>query len=70
MIRRTVLLAEVVDTENVGMVERRDRASFLLEATQAVGVGGKRSGENLDRHVAAKALVTGAIDFAHSASTN
>ena len=67
---RAVVLAEVVDAENVGMIERGDGAGFLLEAAQAVGIGGEGSGKNLDGDIASETLIAGAIDLAHSASAD
>ena len=37
------------------MIEGGGGAGFLLEAAQAVGIGGKRSGENLDGDIAVEA---------------
>ena len=52
------------------MVQRGDRAGLLLEATEAIGVGGERRGQDLDGDVAAEARVPRAIDLAHAAGTN
>ena len=38
---------DVEHREDVGMVQRRDRARFLLEAAQALGIAGKRMREGL-----------------------
>lgn len=65
-IRRAILLADVIDAENVGMIERGDGTRFLLEAAQAVGITGERRGENLERDVAAETRIARAIDLAHS----
>jgi len=46
------------------MVQRRNRASFALEALTELGLG------NLDGHDAIKALVTGLVDIANSARTD
>jgi hypothetical protein len=37
---------------------------------EAVGVGGKRGGQDLDRNVATQARVTRAVDVAHAARAN
>ena len=39
--RRAVVLADVVNAENIGMIERGDGTRFLLEAPQAIGIGGE-----------------------------
>ena len=45
----------------------RYRPGFLLEAPQAVGVGGEKLGQNLDRDLAIQPGVVRAVNFAHSA---
>ncbi len=60
--------ADVVDSENVGVIQRSDGFRFLLEAAQAVGILGERFGKDFDGHGAVEAGVPGAIDFAHAAS--
>ena len=52
------------------MVQRRGGVGLLLESMEAVGVGGKRGGQHLDRHVATQARVTCAVDVAHAARAN
>ena len=64
------MLADVVDAEDIGMIERGDGAGFLLETPQAVGIGGEGGGQNLDGDVASQALIAGAVNFAHSASSD
>ena len=49
------------------MVERAGGPRLLLEAAQALGVGGERGGQHLDRDVAAEPRVAGAVDLAHAA---
>ena len=53
---------------DVRMVQRRNRARFLLEATDAVRVRGQLLRQDLDRDVTAKACVMCAIHLAHAAS--
>ena len=59
--------AEFVDRDNVGMVERGGGFSFLLEAEQALGVGGECGGENFDGDAAFEARIDGVVDLAHAA---
>jgi len=66
-VRRAVLLADVMNRENIRVVKSGDRTRFLLEAAKAVGISGERSGKDLDGNIATQAVVAGAIDFAHSA---
>ena len=66
-VRSPVLVADVVDGEDVRVVERRGGLRLLREASQAVGIGRNAGGKDLDGHVAAEGRVAGAVDFAHSA---
>ena len=49
------------------MVQRRRGTRFLLEAAQAVGIGGERLGQDLDGNFAVQPRVVRAIHFAHAA---
>ena len=69
-VRRAVVFADVMNGENVGMIQRRDGASFLLEASQTVNIFRKCFGEDFDGDVAAEARVLRAKHFAHSARAN
>ena len=55
--------ADVVDAEDVGMVERRGRARFLLESRQAIGFGARAGRQHLDRDVAPEPRIARAIHF-------
>ncbi len=66
----TLVSADVVDREDVGMVQHPGRACFLLEAAQSIGIRRKRAGQDLDRDIASEPRVFGAIDFPHSAGAN
>ena len=60
--------ADVVERDNVRMIERGGRARLLLEAGDAVGIGGDDLGQNLDGDIAMQAAVAGSVDLAHSAN--
>ena len=62
----TLALAGLVDGDDVGMVEGRDRERFADEAIDVVGLR-RAVRDQLDRDVAAQPLVKGSIDLAHSA---
>src|SRR5579862_284272 len=47
-IRRSLILAQLVDSQNIGMVERRRCAGLLLEAKQTILIVGREVVENLD----------------------
>ena len=66
--RGTVLGADVVDREDVGMVEAARRLGFLLEAQQPIGIVRERRRQDLDRDVAPELVVSGAVDLSHAAS--
>jgi hypothetical protein len=59
--------ADVVHRKDVRTVQRRGRVSFLLESAEAIGIGRERRGQHLDRDVAPKARIAGAIHLAHAA---
>ena len=67
---RAVVLAEVMDAENIGMIERGDGAGFLLETAQAIGIGGEGGRKNFDGDIASETLIAGAVNLAHSASAD
>ena len=48
---------DVVDVDDVGMVQRRGRERFLLEAAKPLGVGSEGAREELERHVATELSV-------------
>ena len=50
-----------------GMIQRRERLRFALEAGEPLGVAGERVGQDLDRDVAIQLRVARAIDLAHAA---
>src|SRR5947209_18785331 len=69
-VRRTVMRVDVIDNENVRMIQRPGRLCFLLEPGEALFVGGKSSGQNLDRYLAIHLWIVVAIHLAHSALAN
>ena len=54
---------------DVGMVERRERVGFAVEASEPIGLLRERVGQNLQRDVAMELRVVGAIDLPHAADT-
>ena len=63
-------LLEAVDRGDVGMVQRRQRLRFAVEARQAVRIRGHRSRQHLDGDLAREVRVGRAIDLSHSAHAN
>ena len=64
------MTANVVDRENVRMVQRGNRARFLLESASPFGVVGKIKRQHLDRDVAFQAAVSRSLDLAHATGAN
>src|SRR6185437_12607669 len=60
-----LVLAELVQGADVGMVERRDRQRLALKTLTRGGAGG--FGQKLERDEAVQALVAGLEDLAHAA---
>jgi hypothetical protein len=61
-------LADVVDRDEVGMVQRRRGPRLLDEARRPIGVADQVLGQDLQRHRASQLEVVGAIDLAHAAA--
>ncbi len=66
---RALVRPGVVNRQDIRMVQRRDSASFLLEARQAFHVASPRFRQDFQRNVAAEARIAGAIHFPHPART-
>ncbi len=65
---RTVLLADIEDGQDVGVVKRGRGTRLLLETTQALGVAAPVGGKNLYSDIAPQSCVAGAVYLAHTAS--
>ena len=68
-VRRAVVLADMKDRNNVGMVQRGSGLGFLFKASKTLRVTRPVFGQYLDRYVAFQRGVACAIHFAHSART-
>ena len=66
-IRRAVMLAKIMNRQNVGMIQRRDRLRLLLKAPQPFRIAGKRRRQNFDRNLAIQPRVSRAIHLTHAA---
>ena len=62
-----ILLADIMQGADVGMVEAGNGAGFAHETFAIFGFPGKMIGEDFDGDGAVKAGVAGAVDFAHAA---
>ena len=65
--RRALVLADVVQRADVGVVQAGDGPRFAREARAALSVGAQFCGEDLDGDRAVEAGVAGLVDLAHSA---
>src|ERR1039458_2812504 len=62
-----VLLADFMDGDDVGVVQRRSRFGLLHEARAAVGIGTARFSQQFDGDETIQALVPGLVDPTHAA---
>ncbi len=67
---RVAAVFETVDSADVGMAERRQHLRFALETGEPLGIVGERFRQDLQRDVAAKLRIPGAIHLAHAALAN
>ena len=65
--QRAALLLDAEERGDVRMVQRGEDPRLALEPCDALGIGGERRGQRLQRDVAAQLRVVRAVDFAHSA---
>src|ERR1700682_3158881 len=63
--RTAVLLANVVDRANVGMVQGRSSLCLSLEAAEGLGIFSHLIGQELEGHEATQSGVLGLVDHAH-----
>src|ERR1019366_6767111 len=68
--RSTVLLVNVVDGADVGMVQRRGGASFAPEALQRQPVVSQIVGKKLEGDETAETRVLGLVDHTHPPAAN
>ena len=65
-----VVLADVVDSKDVGVIERGGRFRFLLESPQAVLILGHLRRKDLDRHLTVQPAVLAKVNFTHAAGAD
>ena len=65
--RDALLLADVIERADVGMIELRDDARFPMEALAELRVGGELVGLDFDRDNPIQPRIARAIDLAHAA---
>ena len=64
-----LVLADVVDRTDVGMVQGGGGAGLALEPLQALGILGILLGQELEGHAAAEAGILGLVDDPHAAAS-
>src|SRR5271155_5272429 len=65
--RCTVVCPDVVDSENVRVIQRRDGSRFLFEAPQSVRIFCQPFGQHFDRNVASEPRIERSVHFSHAA---
>ena len=67
--RLAVFLADVVDGADVGMIQRRSRLRFALEAAERLGISSDFVGQELEGDKTAQPRVFGFVDHTHPTAT-
>lgn len=57
---------DIVNGQDIRMIEEAGSASLLLEAAEAVGVGGKVGGQHLESDLAAEPRILRLVNFSHA----
>jgi hypothetical protein len=68
--RPAVLVPDVVERADVGMIQLRDRPRLAVEPFAKLRVGGQRFGQDLDRDDAIEPRIASLIDLAHAARSD
>jgi hypothetical protein len=66
-VRNPLVAPDVVNGDDVGVRQRRDRAGFAIEPLVEVQIGRRVGRQRLDRDLPLQPRITRAIDLAHSA---
>ncbi len=66
--RAPVLLTQLVDRADVGVVQHRRRPRLALEPRQSLGTFGQCLGQKLERHLPAQDQILGPVHHAHPAT--
>ena len=62
-----IMVADVMQSANIGVGELGDSTSFVLEAMAKMGILGKMFRQNLDSDFTAQPRITGTIHLSHAA---
>ena len=61
------MLADVVNSQEVRVIQRGNRPGLLFKATEPIGVASKGLRQNFDRDLSAQAGIPAAVHLAHAA---
>lgn len=64
-VKQAILLAEIEQFEDMGVIERRNRLRLALEPSEKVGIVGKLGIDDLDRHVTIDSRLPRLVDRCH-----
>src|ERR1700736_3436994 len=64
----TILMTDIMQSADVGMVQRRDGPGFAVETLFGFDIVGKMAGEDFDRDRAVEASILRPINLSHAAS--
>src|SRR2546428_7329780 len=65
----SLVLADLVDRANIGMIQGGSCPRFTLKSLQRLMIGRELIGQELESNVAAQAQVFGLVDHTHAAAT-
>ena len=65
----SVLCAHIVDSKKIRVVDRTQKARFVFEAIEAIGVTSKCGRKNLDRNRTIEPCIAGAVHLPHPTGT-
>ncbi len=60
------MLADFIDRDDVGMVQRRGSSRFLFESTKTLGVRSHLLGQDFDSDLATELEIPGLVDLTHT----
>ncbi len=67
---RAILLADIVDRQDCGVLQPSDRVRFALEARVQLRIAREIGTDNLDRHKAVGARLIGLVDGRHATAAD
>ena len=65
---RGVVIADLVDGQDVGMIERRGGTSLVKKTAEALGIDAELAAQDFERHRPPERGIERLVDFAHAAA--